>query len=54
MQENKNTCTLFADDAICIADGTNQSFECLIDVLDYFEIIADLKLIDSKCHVLRT
>ena len=50
-KELKNT--LFADDATFIADGTKQSFEKLIDVLDNFEKISGLKLNESKCNVLR-
>ena len=49
--EIKNT--LFADDATFIIDGTQKSFETLINTLDNFSFIAGLKLNTSKCNILR-
>ena len=47
----KNTC--YADDASFILDGTQKSFETLIDVLENFSFISGLKLNFKKCQVLR-
>ena len=47
----KNTC--YADDASFILDGSQKSFETLIDVLENFSFISGLKLNSKKCQVLR-
>ena len=49
--ELKITC--YADDASFILDGTQKSFETLIDVLENFSNISGLKLNPKKCQVLR-
>ena len=49
--ELKNSC--YADDASFILDGTQKSFETLIDVLENFSFISGLKLNPKKCQVLR-
>ena len=49
--ELKNTC--YADDASFILDGSQKSFETLIDVLENFNFISGLKLNSKKCQVLR-
>ena len=50
--EVKNT--LFADDATFLTDGSQKSFETLVDVLDNYSYISGLKLNVKKCNVLRT
>ena len=45
--------TLFADDATFFTDGSKQSFESLIDVLDNFKYISGLKLNHLKCTALK-
>ena len=49
--EIKNT--LFADDATFLTDGSRNSFETLIDVLDNFSNVSGLKLNIDKCNVLK-
>ena len=49
--EIKNT--LFADDATFLTDGSRQSFETLVSVLDNFSNISGLKLNINKCNVLK-
>ena len=49
--ELKNTC--YADDASFILDGSQKSFETLIDVLENFSFISGLRLNSKKCQVLR-
>ena len=44
--------TLFADDLTFITNGSKTSFESLINILDEFKNISDLKLNNSKCTVL--
>ena len=45
--------SLFADDAAFIMDGTGQSFETLIYIMDNFSYISGLRLNTNKCQVLR-
>lgn len=45
--------TLFADDATFLTDGTEHSFNNLIEILDKFSQISGLKLNSSKCNILR-
>lgn len=49
--EIKNSC--YADDASFVLDGSQKSFETLIDVLENFSYISGLKLNSKKCQVLR-
>ena len=49
--ELKDIC--YADDASFILDGSRQSFETLIDVLENFRCVSGLKLNANKRQVLR-
>ena len=49
--EIKNTC--YADDASFVLDGSQKSFETLIEILENFSYISGLKLNSRKCQVLR-
>ena len=51
-EEIKNT--LFADDATFLTDGTQKSFETLIDILDNYSFDSGLKLNIKKCNVLKS
>ena len=46
--------TLFADDATFCTDGSKQSFENFVNVLNNFGNISGLKLNRAKCTVLRS
>jgi len=46
--------TLLADDATFCTDGSKQSFENLVNVLNNFGNISGLKLNQAKCTVLRS
>jgi hypothetical protein len=44
---------LFADDATFVTDGSKESFETLIAILDDFNKISGLKLNEKKCNALK-
>jgi hypothetical protein len=46
--------TLFADDGTFITDGSEESFENLIETFDNFANISGLKLNAQKCNIIRT
>ena len=45
--------TLFADDATFMTDGSEQSFEKLVNVVSNFECVSGLKLNTNKTNILR-